>query len=188
MMRCNGFVWVEDIDTGDRFREIIIASEGPSDDPQSRFYQFRDGKLVAMGLFDGHHADWQPTEFYGDGLFHTTTYPEGFRTFKLLGDGRIILDEKPIFSGLTYRLFTKSDLQLFSEPDHDSKKIVISKNRIIFLDATHGREWRRVTTNMGTSGWIRDAGRGGNWWQIRLDPHNELRLNELFESFLAIAD
>jgi len=152
---------IVDLDKKDNQKEIVLKVEGPSDDPATHFYTYKDG-LIKLGKaetalnytsFDGEG------NFYGDvrlDILQTWFAPETWS----LKDNKIVRNTDHIYYPNQYigsRVILKEELPVH-ENLTDSKQPTIVKPQEVKITRTDNKKFCYLEAEDGTTGWFEVTG------------------------------
>ena len=153
---------IVDLDKNDNQKEIVLKSEGPSDDPSAHFFTYKNGSLIFLGgvptnvsytSFDG------KGNIYGDvrlNILQTWFAPETW----VLKDNKIVYSEDHIYYPRPYTLTLKVDLPVYE--NMDSQNTFIIKPQKVTITQTDDKLFCYLEAEDGSKGWF------------KVDNHNRL--------------
>ena len=152
---------IVDIDTSDKYKEIAIQEDGPSDDYLTHFYFYDGNKLQLIGLIDGLCADKAHTA--GNGtvvaderafMLQTWFYAKNYK----LDPNHQLRGVKAEFYPVLYAkqtLKVQKQMHLYTAPlDGASAAAVLKPGDSITLLGCDSIEWCYAQTASGIKGWF----------------------------------
>lgn len=166
---------VVDIDSKDKYKEIVVSESGPSDDYASTFYCYDVGRIDTIGKLE---EDYNEIMIKGDGKVSTTirndflgtrSYVETFELLPMHRFQRIPQEWYTVDLPLT----ANQQLNLYKSIDDRHTSVRLKEGDKITVIRTDLKQWCLVKTSMGISGWL----------QVKDDSVNAVpgRLFDLFE-------
>ncbi len=154
--------FLTDLDTTDGALEIALLDYGPSDDPVTWYFQYKDGALKTIGSLPGFPDD-KESQRDGQGnvlavgrlsLLQTWSAPFSFE----LKDGALVEVPQSQYEPIQPQDATvtlKQKLTLYTNPDQTAGTLTVepSKEAVTF-PATDNEHWVQMKTKDGTEGWI----------------------------------
>lgn len=150
---------VVDLDVRDRWREIVIGEQGPSDDYASRFFRFANGRFDELGAVSGtvetglrvDGAGYVLTTCRGE-VLHTWFHPCRYRLDPWTGrlEPGVTNDDVPMGTRVTL----KCDLEVRSGLLKDQVVGVIRAGERAVIDRTDDRSWCHIRADSGVEGWF----------------------------------
>lgn len=143
------YISVVDINEKDKFKEIEIFSEGPSDDYISRYYHYEKGKIIFMGEL----SCVRGTE---NGYIYTDDWKGSWSVIqKFYVDEKFKIQEiKQPFYWVGLRVKAKEEFPIYFSPDNKSQIIEkVKKNEKVSI-LCEKEEWLIVKTIRGIVGWV----------------------------------
>ncbi len=148
---------IVDIDVNDGIKEVVVSALGPSDDPSSDFFIYRDNNVEIIG---------ETYSLYNDGIGF-----DGHRNLRIVTRGSFlqtwifeklyILDEnhhlKTIENNVystNVTLYLKSPLTIFRDRDTESPSKIIKPLTVLEIIATDDVRWCKVRTEHNVTGWF----------------------------------
>jgi len=136
---------------------LIIYEDGPSGDPLSRFYQYREGTIEEIGyiFYDIRRCKIKDNEIFG--LFRCDLIQTqlAYGSWKLNSDGKIeqvVADEYNLYNEQNTPTLIK-DLPVHKEKNLSSETSIITPQKVVFTK-TDTKNWTYVEGADGTSGWM----------------------------------
>ncbi len=155
---------IVDIDINDGIKEVVVSALGPSDDPSSDFFIYRNDAVEIIG---------QTYSLYNDGIGF-----DGHRNLRVISRGSIletwffeklyILDEdhhlKTIEDNIYsahHSLFLKQALTVYRDRDTESPTTILKPLQVVEIIATDDKRWCKIRT-ANVAGWFYVDKRGIN--------------------------
>ena len=149
---------IVDIDEKDKYKEILISDFGPSSDNTSKFYFYKNNKLIFMGTTGGIYEEGLDID--GTGTFLASTRGDILQTwwfdkkYQLDRNHKIIPVPTNIY--LNYHLvYLKKDLKLFIKNTVKSDTFTVKAGETLIITGNDNKTWCRVKTKEGKEGWFR---------------------------------
>ena len=148
---------------------VGVYYDGPSGDPVTMFYKYREGLLFYVGMVEGYpeenqeFAHFQNVWLDEEGYLHTTMRLSILQTWwanvrwKLDDEGNLVLVEENVYevvegSSGPYRLI--GDLLVYPEPDREAESSWMLAEQEVFITGTDNENWCLVETTDGIVGWF----------------------------------
>lgn len=136
---------------------LAIYEGGPSADPMTRFYQWKDGKLTEMGLICDELAE---LEIAADGMIRGKLCTDVIQTAYIKAEWRFnaegMLEQVPQefmeFLWLN-EVELLQPLTVYSEPG-GGETFIMEPQTVTFPRATSDRKWVEIKTEDGSTGWL----------------------------------
>lgn len=148
---------------------VGLYYEGPSNDPVTMFYKYREGILIYIGMVEGYPA--QDSEGYflqnvwldEEGYLHTPMRLDILQTWwtmvswKLDDEGNLAMVEQEVYEPMEgcegpYPLI--SDLLIYEKPDKESGQKWMMAGQEVSITGTDNQNWCRVESADGVIGWF----------------------------------
>ncbi|MDF2879125.1 MAG: hypothetical protein K0S30_2221 [Clostridia bacterium] len=149
---------VVDIDKNDNYKEVIVSDYGPSYDYTSKFYSFKEGKIVQIGTTGGIFEDG--IEIDENGSFSARTRADILQTwwfdkqYRLNAEHQI--EEVPVdFYWSEALVYIKKPFKLYSEKDIKSNQFQVKEGATLTLIGHDNEAWCKARTSSGKEGWFR---------------------------------
>lgn len=152
--------FIADIDRTDRFLEIAIEADGPSDDPTTIFYRYDKtiGKLGAVQGNSQHFLSKDRFSVKGDGIIRTKDRGHILHTwwfdseYKIV-NGRIsFIEMKYIDMNLEVTLL--EDLPVYKGINDREVLKILKKSEHVKIRRTDDKAWCEIEAIDGAKGWI----------------------------------
>ncbi len=152
----DGIMYVADINTKDKYKEIAITESGPSDDSNTYFYYYNGSKLIYMGKVQGNNYS---LKINGSGKFITKTRGAILQTWFYSDEYKLSANHKLFHITEKYRkmntiVTVKKPLKLQKSPTDSSPILTLKTGQKIFLTDTDNEKWCAVETADGQKGWF----------------------------------
>jgi hypothetical protein len=150
---------IVDVNTTDRWKEIVLSDMGPSGDPTTEMYRFDGSALVKIGSTQGLYEDM---EFDGAGTLMTTTRATMLDTwffadeYTLDSTGMLVHVDKDFYE----RLGDMNDITALAAVGFDASPtspvpaFSIVAGDTIQIVGCDNVAWCKVTNAVGTEGWF----------------------------------
>jgi hypothetical protein len=149
---------VVDIDRNDNYKEIIISDYGPSHDYTSKFYSYKEGKIVHIGTTGGIFEDG--IELDEKGSFSARTRADILQTwwfdkqYRLNAEHQI--EEVPADIYWSEALvYVRKTFKVYSEKDVKSNQFQVKEGTTLAIIGHDNKKWCKVKTSSGKEGWFR---------------------------------
>ena len=148
---------VTDIDASDAQRELALRCDGPSNDPETFFYTWKQGRLIVLGSVPCHTDDLEAA-FDGRGTISGTMRLSVLQTWWAsaqwtLANGKISLMPQMYATGECPATL-KVPLPVYARPD-DAGSAATLAPQAVMLTATDNEGWCEIHGEDGTTGWFR---------------------------------
>ena len=152
----DGSYSVVDIDTRDKYKEIVISEFGPSDDELTYFYYYNGIELIFMGELKGLHKH---IKMNGKGILETFDRNDFFGTLFYQQEYRLTNQHKftPIPKDMYDIKITVTIKQLVPMRDFKNRNIIIRDLEIgekIEVISTDFKEWFFIRDSANKEGWF----------------------------------
>lgn len=155
---------VVDLDVSDAAREIAIFDDGPSDDPNTLFFRYADGKLTLLGAIYGMLSDdGSGQTYHGDGTVDSWLRLDVLQTwfadctYGLGSDGKLsVIPQDLYYPKGDYGLSLKTlmELPLYTENNANVQAELAPAGTALTLTATDNAEWVQAQTSDGRTVWL----------------------------------
>jgi len=170
---------VVDVDTTDRFREIIVPESGPSDDYGVYVFRFDGSNILYLGYVPGHLHCRNEVVFDGSGIVKGTCRANILQTwwyrceFKVNENQKLECIDKDFYEMKPkVRVTLKLDLALKKSPSDTTTVWILHPGDHAILIGSDNKRWCLVETESGLSGWFAVEGFSkinGRWAQEVFD-------------------
>lgn len=156
MYDLNSFVIV-DIDKRDSYKEIILSSNGPSDDQNSTIYYY-DGKYIKQVIKDI-GGTIKKINIDGSGIVNAVERGSILQTWwfpvqhKLSPKHTLIKVSKSIYP-TDYEVFIQQSIKVFIKKNSKSNSFALSEGEIVKIIGTDNKKWCLIETSTGKKGWF----------------------------------
>lgn len=154
--------FITDLDTKDKALEIALLDYGPSDDPVTWYFHYKDGTLQVIGSLPGFPDDSESSrDGSGNvmavgrlGLLQTwnATFPYNLKegTLEKVPQSQYIPLQDPEAA-----VTLKQKLTLYAKPDQKAKTVTVEPSKaMVTFPATDDKNWVQMHTSDGVEGWI----------------------------------
>lgn len=148
---------IADIDTKDKFKEVLLSDYGPSDDYRTNYYYWDGSNIINMGETEDMFKSGLGIN--GSGRIIAETRGKILQTwffnknFKLSSQHKVTEVSQDLYttnSDVTLRI----QLKLYKNKGDASPSIVINKGQKLKIIGTDDKTWCLLKTSNGTKGWI----------------------------------
>jgi hypothetical protein len=155
---CNldGVMFICDIDSKDKYKEIAISEAGPSSDNYTYLYFYDGKKLISM---EGVEGDNYSIKMSGSGTFSTQSRGQLLQTwfftdlYKLSSSHKLVnLPQKLYKMNTIVKL--KTQLKLQKSPNDASTAVVLKVGEKVMITDTDNKKWCAIETEKGVKGWF----------------------------------
>jgi hypothetical protein len=148
---------IVDVDSKDKFKEILISDYGPSDDYKTCFYYFDGTNIVNMGEAEGLFDFGIKLE--GSGKITARTRGNILQTWFInksfqLSEGHKLKEISQELYTTNYPLFLKISLKLYKNKGEKAATMLINEGQKVNIIGTDDKEWCLIETSGGVKGWI----------------------------------
>jgi len=152
---CPLWFWVTDIDSTDKFHEIVIGDPGPSDDYSAHLFRYDHGHIELI-------ADEVPgtdTDCDGTGIvtahcrgkvLHTWSYPGRYALDKAGKLAFVPREYYPMSTNVT----VTADVLLFAKPGAQARTVQVHKGTRAVIVQTDNASWCQLCMENGACGWF----------------------------------
>ncbi|MDF2985368.1 MAG: hypothetical protein K0R50_878 [Eubacterium sp.] len=152
----DGVMYIADIDTKDKYKEIAITESGPSADYNTYFYYYNGSRLIFMGKVQGSDFSIKAS---GTGSFTTKTRGSILQTwfytdeYKLNSDHTLSNLVKKYYKMNTI-ITVKKPLKLQKSPTDPAVATTLKAGEKVLLSDTDNKKWCAIETSGGIKGWF----------------------------------
>ncbi|MFA5032122.1 MAG: hypothetical protein WC614_03800 [bacterium] len=157
------YFYIVDIDSTDKFLDIAIEDDGPSDDPITTFYRYTDS-IIKLGRIPGNSQHRLSREVFtlgGDGFIKTkgrgrvlsTWYYDAKYAFS--NQKNKILQVDTEFVTMNQNVVLLCDLPLYTAINDTTIKTILKSGSPSRIAITDNKEWFKIEDGQGNSGWFR---------------------------------
>ena len=152
----DGKMFVCDIDSKDKYREIAITESGPSSDEATYFYYYDGRKINFMGRIQGSNYVINMT---GSGTFTTRTRGQILQTWFYtdrygLSSGHELENIPQLLYMMGTRVRVQQELELQKSPTDSESAAVLKPGDEVVITSSDNKEWCEVDTMKGVKGWF----------------------------------
>ena len=154
--------FITDLDTGDKALEIALLDYGPSDDPMTWYFQYRNGALKLIGSLpgfpddEGSHRDGSGNVMAVGRLSLLQTWNATFPY--TLKDGTLAEVAQSQYVPLPVpdaAVALKQKLTIYAKPDQAADTVTVEPSEEpVTVPVTDNRHWVQMRTAEGTEGWV----------------------------------
>ncbi len=153
----DGVMYIADIDSKDKYKEIAITESGPSGDYNTYFYYYNGSTLIFMGKVQG--SDFN-IKVKGSGSFTTKTRGSILQTWFYTDEYKLDSNHKlSVVAKKYYKMNTiitvKRQLKLQKSPTDPAVVVTLKVGEKAMLTDTDNNKWCAVETARGSKGWFR---------------------------------
>lgn len=150
---------IVDIDSKDKYKEIAVEEDGPSDDSATNFYYYDGKALKFVGKVEGHCGNKNSVN--GRGKVITNKRTDVLMTwsymdeFKLDSEHKLQHITKDFYtSGWNPELKVKKELTLYKSMTSKESSLLLKPGDVVYLIGTDAKEWCLVKTRYGKEGYF----------------------------------
>ena len=164
----DGIMYIADINTKDKYKEIAITESGPSDDSKTYFYYYNGSSIIYMGKVQGNNYS---LKINGSGKFITKTRGAILQTWFYSDEYKLSATHKLSHITEKYRkmntiVTVKKPLKLQKSPTDSSPLMTLKTGQKVLLTDTDNKKWCAVETAEGQKGWFSTT----SLWEINSVP------------------
>ncbi|AIQ65065.1 hypothetical protein PSTEL_20020 [Paenibacillus stellifer] len=156
----DGVMYICDLDSKDKYKEIAITESGPSDDYSTYFYSYNGRKLIYMGRVQGaEHV----IKVNGSGKLVTKTRGDILQTWFYSDEYSLSASRKLVHIPRTYYkmntiVTVKKQLKLQKSPTNSGTAAILKGGEKAVITETDNQKWCAVVTKDGVKGWVAVSG------------------------------
>jgi hypothetical protein len=176
--------FIADIDKSDRFLEIAIEEDGPSDDPKTTFYRY-DKTINKLGTVEGNSQHFLSKDRFsvkGDGIIRTKDRGHILHTWWFdskykIGNNKISFVEKK-FIDMNLEVTLLEDLPIYKGTNDREVLKILKKSEHVKIRRTDDKSWCEIEAPDGIKGWIEL--KGNSWVKNCNNKYSSLVFKGLF--------
>lgn len=152
----DGIMFLSNIDSSDKFKEIAITESGPSSDEATYFYYYDGTNINFMGKIQGSQYAIKMT---GDGAFTTKTRGEILQTWFYtdhykLNSSHNLENIPQKFYKMNSLVTVTRQLKLQKLPTDSETSIILVPGEDVMITGCDNKEWCEVENAKGLKGWF----------------------------------
>lgn len=152
----DGVIYICDIASKDKYKEIAITESGPSSDNFTYIYYYNGNELLFMGGVQG--SDYT-IKMNGSGTFSTKSRGDILQTwfytdqYKLTSSHKLVNIPQKLYKMNTL-VTLKMQLKLQKSPTDTNTAVVLKSGEKVMITDTDNKNWCAIETSKGVKGWF----------------------------------